>query len=169
MEIRRSAKLERQLDRCKSEPETTELTDIAQMRQEKDMLLHQVKNLSSEKSSLESELRVFKRVIQRLMTNQVHATPARNTSQLPPGMFGIRGSSEPTSGLFGIRGFPEPTPRSSGSRGFCVKSSNLRTYQGKQSLDDVTAFRFALERHFKNAAQAIGWVVPTGWGEQAVQ
>jgi hypothetical protein len=35
-------------------------------------------------------------------------------------------------------------------------------------LDDVTAFLFALERHFKNAAQAIGWVGTTGWGEQAV-
>jgi len=35
-------------------------------------------------------------------------------------------------------------------------------------LDDVTAFLFALERHFNNAAQAIGWVGTTGWGEQAV-
>jgi len=34
-------------------------------------------------------------------------------------------------------------------------------------LDDVTAFLFALERHFKNAAQAIGWVCTTGWEEQA--
>jgi len=61
---RRSAKLERRLDKCKSEPETTEQTDIAQLRLEKDMLLHQVKNLLSEKSSLESELRAYKRVIQ---------------------------------------------------------------------------------------------------------
>jgi len=37
---RRSAKLERRLDTCKSEPETTEQTDIAQLRLEKDMLLH---------------------------------------------------------------------------------------------------------------------------------
>jgi hypothetical protein len=36
-------------------------------------------------------------------------------------------------------------------------------------LDDVTAFLFALERHFKNAAQAIEWVGITGWGEQAVR
>ena len=168
IEKRRSAKLERRLDKCKSEPETTEQTDIAQLRLEKDMLLHQVKNLSSEKSSLESELRAFERVIQRLTTNQVHATPAPNTSQPPPGLFGMRGSSEPTSGLFGIRGSAEPTPGSSGSRGFSVKSSNLPTYEGKRTLDDVTAFLFALERHFKNAAQAIGWVGTTGWGEQAV-
>ena len=60
----RSAKLERRLNKCKSEPETTEHTDIAQLRLEKDMLLHQVKNLSPEKSSLESELRAFERVIQ---------------------------------------------------------------------------------------------------------
>ena len=101
----RSAKLERWLDKCKSE-----LTDIAQPRLEKDMLLHQVKNLLSEKSSLESELRAYKRVIQWPTTNQVHATPAPNTSQPPPGLFGIRGSSEPTSGLFGICASAEPTP-----------------------------------------------------------
>jgi hypothetical protein len=35
-------------------------------------------------------------------------------------------------------------------------------------LDDVTAFLFALEPHFKNAAQAIGWVGTMGWGDQAV-
>ena len=132
------------------------------------MVLHQVENLSSEKSSLESELRAFERVIQRLTTNQVHVTPAPNTSQPPSGLFGIRGSSEPTSGVYGICGSAEPTPGSSGSRGFSVKSSNLPTYEGKQSLDDVTAFLFALVRHFKTAAQAIGWVGTTGWGEQAV-
>jgi hypothetical protein len=60
---RRSAKLERRLDKCKSEPETTEQTDIAQLRLEKDMLLQQVKNLSSLKSSLEAELRAFVLVI----------------------------------------------------------------------------------------------------------
>jgi len=37
---RRSVKLERRLDKCKSEPETIEQTDIAQLRLEKDMLLH---------------------------------------------------------------------------------------------------------------------------------
>jgi hypothetical protein len=41
-------------------------------------------------------------------------------------------------------------------------------YDGKRTLDDVTAFLFALECHFKNAAQAIGWVGTTGWGKQAV-
>ena len=123
--------LERRLDKCKSEPETTEQTDIAQLRLQKDMLLHQVKNLSSEKSSLESELRAFERVIQRLTTHQVHETPAPNTSPPPPGLFGIRGSSEPPSGLFRICGSTEPTPGSSGSRGFSVKSSNLPTYEGK--------------------------------------
>jgi len=156
IEKRQSAKLERQLDKCKSELETMEQTDIAQLRLEKDMLLHQVKNHSSGMSSLESELRAFERIIQLLTTNQVHATPPPNTSQRPPGLFGIHGSSEPTSGQFGIRGSAEPTPGSSGSRGFSVKSSNLPTYEGKRTMDDVTAFLFALERHFKNAAQAIG-------------
>jgi len=168
IEKRRSAKLERQLDKCYLEPETTEQTDIAQLRLGKDILLQQVKNLSSETSSLESELRAFERVIQQLTTNQVHATLAPNTSQPPPGLFGIRGFSEPTSGQFGIRGSAEPTPGLSGSRGFSVKSSNLPTYEGKWTLDDVTAFLFALEWHFKNAAQAIGWVGTTCWGEQAV-
>jgi hypothetical protein len=157
IEKRRTAKLERRLEKCKSEPEhTADHTAVAQLRLEKDMLLHQVKSLSSEKSELESELRAFERVIQRLTINQVNATPA-------PNVF-----SEPTPPLSGNRGSFEPTPGPSGSRGFSVKSSNLPTYDGKRTLDDVTAFLFALERHFKNAAQAIGWVGTTGWGEQAV-
>jgi len=164
----RSAKLETRLDKCKSEPETKEQTDIAQLRLEKEMLLHQIKDLSSERSGLESELRAFERVIQRLMTNQVHATPARNTSQPPPGLFWLCDSSVPTSGLFGTRGSTEPTPCSSGNRGFSVMSSNLLMYEGKRNLDDVTTFLSALERHFKNAAQAIGWVGTTGWGEHTV-
>jgi hypothetical protein len=41
-------------------------------------------------------------------------------------------------------------------------------YEGKRTLDDVTTFLFILERHLKNAAQAIGWVGTMGWGEQAV-
>jgi len=132
------------------------------------MLLHQVKNLSSEQSTLESELRAFERVIQRLTTNEVHATQAPNTSQPPPGLFGSRGFSEPTSGPSGIRSSAEPTPGSSGSHGISVKSSNHPTYEGKRSLHNVTAFLFAFERHFKNAAQAIGWVSMTGWGDHAV-
>jgi len=168
IEKRRSAMLERQLDKCKSEPDTTEHTDIPQLRLGKEMLLHQVKNLSLEKSSLESKWRAFERVIQRLTTNQVHVTPAPNTSQPPPGLFRICGSSDSTSGLFGISGSAEPTPGLSGSRGFSVKSSNIPMYEGKRTLDDVTAFLFDLERQFKNAAQAIGWVGTTGWGEQAV-
>jgi len=164
-EKRQSAKLERRLDKCKSEPETTEQTDIAQLQLEKDMLLHQVINLSSEKSSLESELRAFERIIQRLTTHRVHATPAPNPFQPPPGLFRFSGCSEPTSSLFRIRGSAEPTSGSSGSRRFSVKLSNLPTYERKQTLDNVTAFLFALERHFKNAAQAIGWVGMTGWGE----
>jgi len=161
--------LERWLGKSKSEPETTEQTGIAQLRLEKDMLLHQ-----SQKSLLRVERpgirigSVRTRHSERLTTNQVHVTPAPNTSQPPPGLFGMRGCSEPTSGLFGIRGSAEPTPGSSGSRGFSVKSSNLPTYEGKRSLDDLTAFPFALERQYKNAAQAIGWVGTTGWGEQAV-
>jgi len=41
-------------------------------------------------------------------------------------------------------------------------------YEGKHTLDNVTPFLFALERHFMNAAQAIGWVGTKCWGEQAV-
>jgi hypothetical protein len=40
IEKRRSAKLERRLHEFKSEPETTEQADIAQLRLEKDMLVH---------------------------------------------------------------------------------------------------------------------------------
>jgi hypothetical protein len=86
------------------------------------MLLHPVRNLSSEESCLESELRGFERVIQRLTTYQVHATAEPDTSQQPPGQFGICGSSEPTSGLFGIDGSAEPKPGLSGIRGFSIKS-----------------------------------------------
>jgi hypothetical protein len=46
IEICRSAMLESRLDKCMLEPETTEQTDIAQLRPEKEMLLHHVKNLS---------------------------------------------------------------------------------------------------------------------------
>jgi len=108
------------------------------------------------------------RVIQRLMTDQVHATLAPDTSQPPPGSIGIRGSLNPTSGLFGICGSTEPTPGSSDSCGFSAKSFDLPMYEGKWTLDDVIAFLFALERHFQNAARAIGWVGTTGCGEQAV-
>lgn len=135
-----------------------EQTDIARLQLEKDTQLHQVKNLSSEKSALESELSMFDIFIRQLMTNQVHTTPAPSSSQPPPGPFRICGSSELTPGLFWIRGFAKPTLGPSGSRGFTVKSSNLPTYEGKQTLDDATAFRSALGRHFKNAASAIGWV-----------
>jgi predicted RNase H-like nuclease (RuvC/YqgF family) len=48
--------LGRRLNKCKSELEPTEQTDIAQLRLEKDMLLHQVKNLSSETGSQGSDL-----------------------------------------------------------------------------------------------------------------
>jgi len=90
------------------------------------------------------------------------------TSHPPLGPFGIRGSSEITSRLLGIRGSAEPTPAPSGGCGFSVKSSNLPTYESKQTLDDVAAFLFALERQFENAAPAMGWVRTTGWGKQAV-
>jgi len=132
------------------------------------MLLHHVKNLWSEMRSLESELRVIERVIQCLTTNQVHATPAPNTSRPPPGLFRMCRCSELTSGPFGIRGSAEPTPSPSGHRGFSVKSCNLPTYEGKGTLHNFTAFLFALERHLKNAAQAIGLVGTMGWGELAV-
>jgi len=102
------------------------------------------------------------------MTNQVHTFPPLNTSKLPPDPFEIHGSSELTSGIFGIHGSTEPTPGPSGSRGFTVKSSNLSTNESKRTSNDVTAFLLAFEQHFKNAAQAIGWVGTTGWGEQAV-
>jgi len=168
IEKRRSAKLESRLSKCKTEPETAEQTDIAQLRLEKDMLLHQVKNLLSNKSCLESKLSTFQHVIQRLTTNHVQATPASSTSEPPPCPFGIRGSSEPTFGLFGIRGSAGLTPGPSGNHGFSVKLSNLPTYEGKRMLDNITAFLFALEQPFKNAAQAIGWVGTMGWGEHPV-
>jgi hypothetical protein len=63
IENRRSAKLERRLHKCKSEPETIEQADIPPLRLEKYMILHQVKNLSSEKGGLESRLRAFDRVM----------------------------------------------------------------------------------------------------------
>jgi hypothetical protein len=88
-------------------------------------------NLLSEKGGLESKSRAFEPIIQRLTTDQAHATPAPNTSQLPLGTFGICGSSELTSGLFGIHGLAEPTPGQSGSYDFSVKASNLPMYEGK--------------------------------------
>jgi hypothetical protein len=75
----RSTKFERRLDKCKSEPQKTQQTDIAQLRLDKDMLLHEVKN-KTQKRHLESALRGFEQVIQQLKTKQVHATPAQNTS-----------------------------------------------------------------------------------------
>jgi hypothetical protein len=42
-----SAKLERWLNKCKSEPEATQLMDISQLLLEKDMPLHRPKNFSS--------------------------------------------------------------------------------------------------------------------------
>ena len=92
------------MDKCKLELESTEQTDTAQLWPEKDMLLHQVKDLSPEKSSLETKLRAFKSIIQRLTTNQVQATPVPNTSQLTLGLFGIHGSAKPTPGSAGSRG-----------------------------------------------------------------
>jgi hypothetical protein len=41
-------------------------------------------------------------------------------------------------------------------------------YEGKPTLDDLTAFHFALEQHFMNAALAVGWVGTMGRGEQTV-
>ena len=84
------AKLEWQLTKCKSEPETPGQTDNAQLWLVKDMQFNQVKNLSMEKSSLESKLIVFQSVIERLTTNQAQVTLGH-----PPGQFGILGSIEP--------------------------------------------------------------------------
>jgi hypothetical protein len=143
-----SAMLEMQLEMCKLEL-STEQTNVTQLRLEKDMLLPQVKDISSQKTALQSELRAFKCVIQQLITNRVHATPVPNT-------------------------FTEPTPGPSGSLGtsadhdFSIKSSNLLMYHGKRTMDNVTAILFALEGYFKNAAQAIRWVSTMGCGEQAV-
>ncbi|KAF8247975.1 hypothetical protein K440DRAFT_643414 [Wilcoxina mikolae CBS 423.85] len=139
IETRRSTSLERWLEKFNSDPKSTEHTTkhiaIAQYRLANDMLLQQVKCLSSEKSELQSELRVFERIIQRLTTNQGHVIPTTNiSSELTPSSSGIRGSSELTSG-----------PGSSGSRGFFIKSSNLPTSGNKCPLDDITAFLFALE------------------------
>ena len=67
---RQHAKLERRLDKCKSEPETTGQSDIAELRLEKDMLLDQVKNRSSVKSSPESELRAIEYQQKRFPSSQ---------------------------------------------------------------------------------------------------
>jgi len=132
-----------------------EQTDITQLWLKRDMLLHWVKILSSEKSGLESDLRAFERVIQWLITHQVHATPARHTSEPTPGSSRLLHSSV-------------PTPGPSGSRGFSVKSSNLRMYEGKCTLDCLTPMLWASEWHFKNAARAFGWVSTTCCGGRAV-
>jgi septal ring factor EnvC (AmiA/AmiB activator) len=55
-EKRHSAKLERRLNKCTSQPEITFQTDITQLRQKKYLLLHPVRNLLSKKSGLDSEL-----------------------------------------------------------------------------------------------------------------
>jgi hypothetical protein len=81
----------------------------------------------------------------------------------PPGPFGICGSSELTSQFFGICGSAKLTRSLAGSHGFSVMSSNLPTYEGKYTFDDITAFLFGLEQHLKNAIKAIGWVGTTGW------
>ncbi|KAF8241486.1 hypothetical protein K440DRAFT_642242 [Wilcoxina mikolae CBS 423.85] len=49
IEKRYSVKLERWLDKCKSEPEPTEQTDVKQLQLEKYMILYQAKNLLSDK------------------------------------------------------------------------------------------------------------------------
>jgi hypothetical protein len=168
IEKRQSAKLERRLKKCKLKPQTMVQTDIVQLRPEKDILLHQVKNRSSKKISLQSELGVFEPVIQRLTTNQSCGTPVPTASQPPPGLFGIHHTSELASGLFRIHGSTEPTPGLSGSNGFSVTSSKLPTYEGNRTLDDVTAFIFPLERHFKNSTQAVEWVRTMGLGKKPV-
>jgi len=92
-----SAKLETRLDKCQSEPETTESTDITQLRLQKNVLRHQLKNISLKKSRIKSELGAFECVIQRLTTHKVHTTLAPNIS-------------EPTSGSSGFQAISEPTP-----------------------------------------------------------
>jgi len=67
-------------------------------------MLDQVKNLLSEKSSLESELRVCESVTQQWMTNQVHATLAPNTCKQTPASTSIWGSSVLIPDWFRIRG-----------------------------------------------------------------
>jgi len=149
------AKLECWLNKCKSEPETAELTDIIQLQLENVMLLHQVNNLLLVKSNLECKGGAFELVFEWWTTDLVHHTQAH-------------GASEPTSDLSGFHGLSEPTPALSGSRGFSFHSSDLLTYEGKWTLDNVTSFLVALEHHFNNAAQAIEWVGTTDWVEQAV-
>ncbi|KAF8245057.1 hypothetical protein K440DRAFT_646585 [Wilcoxina mikolae CBS 423.85] len=182
IEKHRSAKLERWLEKCKSELESKNQIHITQLWLEKDMLLHRVKSLSSEKRELESKLRAFERVVQRPTTNPLQATLVLNTVselnpsssenctsfKLTPGSSGNHDSFEPTPGSSKNCASFELTPGQSGSHGFCGKSFNLPSYDGKQTLDDVILCLFAFERHFKNAAQAIGWIGTMGWGEQAV-
>lgn len=91
------------------------------------MLLHQVKNVLSEKCSPEFEFRASEYVIEQLMNNQVHITMVPNSFKLRSGFTGIRGSSKPTLGP-------------SGSWGSIIKSFNVPMYDGKQTLDYVNAF-----------------------------
>lgn len=41
-------------------------------------------------------------------------------------------------------------------------------YEGKYTLDNISAFHFAMRWHFKNVAQAIEWVRTSDWGQQVV-
>ncbi|KAF8248916.1 hypothetical protein K440DRAFT_641813 [Wilcoxina mikolae CBS 423.85] len=159
IEMHSSAQLERWLEKYKSEQVSTNQTDIVQLWLQKDILLHQVKSLSSENSELESVSRAFEHIIQPLTTNQVHKTPtSKIVSELNPSASGNCDSIELTPGSSGIRDsfkltprpsrnrrFLEPTPSPSGRYDFSIKSSNLPTYDGKRALDGVTAFLFTLE------------------------
>jgi len=131
-------------------------------------MLDQVKNLLSEKSSLESELRVCESVTQQWMTNQVHATLAPNTCKQTPASTSIWGSSVLIPDWFRIRGTSKMTPGPSGSCGFSVRSCNVLTDKGYQTFDNVAAILLPLEWHLELAIQAMGWVGTTRWGEQAV-
>jgi len=127
---RHSTKFEWQPNKCKSEPEVMEPTDISQLEVEKDMPLNHVQNLSLVVSSLESEVRVFEHIIPQLVTNQLHPTLALDTSELTQSLSGFHGSSQ-------------PTPDQSRSRCFTLMSSWHVMFEGKLTLYNVTAIYFA--------------------------
>lgn len=105
IEKRHSAKWEREFDKWQLKSEATDQSSTSQLQLDKDMLLHQFKSLSSQKSCLESELRVFEHVIQWPTTNKVHATQGSNYYYQTPAPTGICGPSEPISSLCGCRAF----------------------------------------------------------------
>ncbi|KAF8248435.1 hypothetical protein K440DRAFT_642571 [Wilcoxina mikolae CBS 423.85] len=91
-----STDLERWLGKWKSEVQPTEQTDIKQLRLEKDILLHQDKNISSDKYSSENSSSF------ELTPGSSENCGSFELTRCPPEN---RGSLEPTTGPFGLHSF----------------------------------------------------------------